>query len=78
MGLVKSQILLTGLIGFQVGLTGQIFTGSSIKNILVREAKKHAALALVVGYVELVFHHICCGFSLLDVYIYLICFLWLV
>ncbi|KAG4979436.1 hypothetical protein JHK85_033394 [Glycine max] len=43
-----------GLCGVKkVGLTGQIFTGSSIKNILVREAKKHAALALVVGYVEL-------------------------
>ncbi|KAG4988297.1 hypothetical protein JHK82_030640 [Glycine max] len=39
-----------GLCGVKkVGLTGQIFTGSSIKNILVREAKKHAALALVVG-----------------------------
>ncbi|XP_061342130.1 protein kinase STUNTED isoform X1 [Gastrolobium bilobum] len=33
----------------KVGLTGQIFTGNSIQNILVREAKKHAALALVVG-----------------------------
>ncbi|RZB74060.1 putative proline-rich receptor-like protein kinase PERK11 isoform E [Glycine soja] len=39
-----------GLCGVKkVGLTGQIFTGSSIKNILVREAKKHAALALVLG-----------------------------
>nr|KYP68318.1 putative serine/threonine-protein kinase At1g01540 family [Cajanus cajan] len=39
-----------GLCGVnKVGLTGQIFTGSSIRNILVREAKNHAALALVVG-----------------------------
>ncbi|CAJ1933712.1 unnamed protein product [Sphenostylis stenocarpa] len=33
----------------KVDLTGQIFYGSSIRNILVREAKKHTALALVVG-----------------------------
>ncbi|RYR22652.1 hypothetical protein Ahy_B03g067964 isoform A [Arachis hypogaea] len=33
----------------KVGLTGQILTGSSIKDILVREAKNHSAVALVVG-----------------------------
>ncbi|KAK7258022.1 hypothetical protein RIF29_32402 [Crotalaria pallida] len=33
----------------KVGLTGQIFTGSSVRNILIREAKNHAAMALVVG-----------------------------
>ncbi|KAK7264200.1 hypothetical protein RJT34_31805 [Clitoria ternatea] len=33
----------------KVGLTGQIFTGGSIRDILIREAKHHAALALVVG-----------------------------
>ncbi|MED6156739.1 hypothetical protein PIB30_017113 [Stylosanthes scabra] len=33
----------------KVGLTGQILTGSSIRDILVREAKNHAAVALVVG-----------------------------
>ncbi|KAK7312257.1 hypothetical protein VNO77_36006 [Canavalia gladiata] len=39
-----------GLCGVKkVGLTGQILTGRSIRNILVREAKNHAALALVVG-----------------------------
>ncbi|KAK7404382.1 hypothetical protein VNO78_05242 [Psophocarpus tetragonolobus] len=39
-----------GLCGVRkVGLTGQILTGSSIRNILVREARNHAALALVVG-----------------------------
>ncbi|XP_057456544.1 protein kinase STUNTED-like [Lotus japonicus] len=39
-----------GLCGLKkVGLTGQIFSGSSIRNILVREAKNHAAMALVVG-----------------------------
>ncbi|XLU92790.1 hypothetical protein S245_007142 [Arachis hypogaea] len=33
----------------KVGLTGQILTGGSIKDILVREAKNHSAVALVVG-----------------------------
>ncbi|KAF7810781.1 putative receptor-like protein kinase [Senna tora] len=33
----------------KVGLIGQIFTGTSIRNILVRESKSHSALALVVG-----------------------------
>ncbi|KAI4350271.1 hypothetical protein L6164_004742 [Bauhinia variegata] len=33
----------------KVNLTGKIFTGSKIRSILVREAKNHAALALVVG-----------------------------
>lgn len=33
----------------QVGLSSQIITGKSIKNILVREAKNQGALALVVG-----------------------------
>ncbi|XP_004505818.1 protein kinase STUNTED [Cicer arietinum] len=33
----------------KVGLSGQIITGRSIKNILVREAKNHHALSLVVG-----------------------------
>lgn len=61
-----------GLFGFQVGLTGHIFSGSSIRNILVREAKNHAAIALVVGYVEHAFHNFCFGFSLSDVSILLI------
>ncbi|KAJ1393758.1 Serine/threonine-protein kinase, active site [Sesbania bispinosa] len=39
-----------GLCGVKkVDLTGQILTGNSIRSILVREAKNHAALALVVG-----------------------------
>lgn len=33
----------------QVDLSGQIFTGSSVRKVLVREAKSHAAVALVVG-----------------------------
>ncbi|XP_047173095.1 protein kinase STUNTED-like [Vigna umbellata] len=33
----------------KLDLTGQIFCGCSVRNILVREAKKHDALALVVG-----------------------------
>ncbi|OIV99545.1 hypothetical protein TanjilG_17355 [Lupinus angustifolius] len=33
----------------KVGLIGQVFTGSSFRSILVREAKNHAAMALVVG-----------------------------
>ncbi|KAK2435145.1 Protein kinase superfamily protein [Trifolium repens] len=33
----------------KVGLSGQILTGKSIKDILVREAKNQGALALVVG-----------------------------
>lgn len=33
----------------KVGLSGQIFTGRSVRNILVREAKNYAAMALVVG-----------------------------
>jgi len=41
------------MVGFQVDLSGQIFYGRSVRNILVREAKKHDALALVVGYVEI-------------------------
>ncbi|ESW03706.1 hypothetical protein PHAVU_011G035600 [Phaseolus vulgaris] len=39
-----------GLCGVKkVDLSGQIFYGRSVRNILVREAKKHDALALVVG-----------------------------
>lgn len=33
----------------KVDLSGQIFTGSSVRKVLVREAKSHAAVALVVG-----------------------------
>jgi hypothetical protein len=34
---------------FQVDLSGHIFTGSSVRKVLVREAKSHAAVAVVVG-----------------------------
>lgn len=35
--------------GFQVNLTGRMLTGSSIRKVLVREAKSCAAVAVVVG-----------------------------
>jgi hypothetical protein len=33
----------------KVYLSGQILTGTSAKKVLVREAKSHAAVAVVVG-----------------------------
>lgn len=35
--------------GFQVDLIGQVCEGSSVQRTLVREAKVHGAVALVVG-----------------------------
>lgn len=37
------------ILGFQVDLTGHVLKGSSIRKVLVREAKNRGAAAVVVG-----------------------------
>lgn len=37
---------------FQVDLTGQVVKGSSIRKVLVREAKNRSAAAVIVGVIR--------------------------